>query len=322
MIKYLLILLIILCTYYYFFHNSNPEEFATVKKLSKKNINKSGSTKLKTSKGKTSKLKTSKKSIKKKLEAPIKYSNNQNKISKATSLQQINSLLSKDGIDSKVFDYKTMTDIDLAKFSAIKLITLKNILKGASNLSNTLNSLLGLDLNDNSFKIILTNANIQESKQLNMLNNFITELKQILQITIAKEPSLDDVPKNIISNARKVFPIGTALDICVASTNMLKNLRGKRIIDFEEYMLYQKQINDKCKERATKIIPKGEINLSKIKNLNQVPIDKKVGLPVIKSKFKNYKAYVKSKTKAKGETEDIIKSDNMSHNLMFSIYGS
>jgi hypothetical protein len=318
MVKYLLILLIAICIYCYFFNNKNPEGFSASRKVSKKNIIKSTSeetpNKSKTLKPKKLKTKTLKSN----------YLSIKDKLGKATSLVEIKTLLEKAKIKMKVFDYTTMTDVNLAKSSAITLIDLLNILESESgnklDYNDTLNFLLGLDFGNSTFKTILSNVKFQDAKQLDILTNFITILKTLPQISISKEPSLDDIPKNIFVNANKIFPLRKDANICTASDNLLDNLRKNRIIGFDQYVAYSSKIKNNCKIKSEKkVISKSKINPKKIKNLDQVPIDKKVGLPLIKAEFKSYKDFIDNKTT--GAAKDVIQSINPTFNLMSSLYG-
>jgi hypothetical protein len=253
-----------------------------------------------------------------------KYSRIKDKLGKATSLIEIKKLLEQAKINMKVFDYTTMLDINLAKSSGLALIDLMNILENSSKNSldynNTLNVLLGLDFGDNTFKIIFTNIKIQDDEQLAILNNLIEILKTLPQISISKEPTLDDIPKNIIINADKVFPLGTGANICTASVGLLNNLRGNRILGFDDYAMYHGKIKDHCKIKSEKkVITESIINPKKIQNLDQVPIDKNLGLPIVKAEFKNYQDFIDSKTK--GVAKDIIQSSDKTFNIMASLYG-
>ena len=365
--KYLLILLIAFCIYYYCFSDKNIENFSAVKKVSKskaetvknpgkkvvskKTLSKStktpidrvgsesprGSSKVSSrgsAKGsaKSSKSARSAKSSKsaRSARSPRSAKNRgsvQNLISKSSSLKEINSLLLKGNIDPFIFDYTTMSDINLAKFSAIKLVDLINILGKSAQASNTLNSLLGLDLGKNSFNVILTNANIEDSAKPDILNNLYTQLKSIAKINVTKEFTLEDIPRNVIIDANKVFPLGTTMNMCASSRGILKSLRDKRVIPFNDYMVYQRKILDECVLKAKNEptdLPLVEINLSEIsgiKNLSQVPIDKDVGLPVIKPLFDTYSEFVDAKIKAESEVANIIRSDNNTYNSMSSVYG-
>ena len=236
-------------------------------------------------------------------------------------------MLLKANIDPFIFDYTTMNDINLAKFSAIKLVDLINILGKSAQASNTLNSLLGLDLGKDSFNVILSNANIEDSAKPDILNNLYTQLKSIAKINVTKEFALLDIPRNVIIDANKVFPLGTTMNICTSSRGILKSLRDKRVIPFNDYMVYQRKILDECvlkAKNAPKDLPVAEINLSEIsgiKNLSQVPIDKNVGLPVIKPLFDTYSEFVDAKINAESEVANIITADNQTYNSMSSVYG-
>ena len=136
-------------------------------------------------------------------------------ITKSISVADINSITSKSGLDANAFNFKTMTDLDTAKFSAGKLLDLLSLFKNLGiddkTANQTIKDLLGLSMTDETFKDVLVRSNIPAIYHSRFLVKFTEILKPIKLLTFTKEPALDDIPNKVMLNVSQVFPRGNSM---------------------------------------------------------------------------------------------------------------
>jgi len=257
--------------------------------------------------------------------------NTKNEISKAISVADINTVVTKSGLDVSTFNFKTIADIDTAKFSATKLLDLLTLFKNMKiddkTGNETIKDLLGLSMSDETFKDILVRNKVPASYQKRFLVKFTEILKPIKLLTFTKEAALDDIPNKVMLNISQVFPRGDSDDLCAASAKLLGNMRNRRIISFDEYNTYQGKINEKCLKRSesnTVVVatPNSEVKATEVKSIKEVPLDKAVGLPTLKQDAATYQDYINNKNKAAENLNiDVVSSTNSTFNSMTGLFG-
>ncbi len=252
-------------------------------------------------------------------------------ITKSIAVADINSITNKAGLDVNAFNFKTMTDLDTAKFSAGKLLDLLALFKnlGIDNktANQTIKDLLGLSMNEETFKDVLVRGNIPAIYHSRFLVKFTEILKPIKLLTFTKEPALDDIPNKVMLNVSQVFPRGESDDLCASSAKLLGNLRNRRIISFAEYSSYLGKVNEKCLKRSelnTVVVatPNSEVKAAEVKSIKEVPLDTVVGLPTLKQDAPTYQDYINNKNiAAENLNVDVVSSTNSTFNSMTGLFG-
>jgi hypothetical protein len=254
------------------------------------------------------------------------------RILKSNTISNINQHLASVGIDNQIFDLNSLNDLETAKFSAIKLVDLNklftnfNVPKPLAN--SSIKNVLGLAQSKDSFRIVLSRGNISNRYHQRVFGKIIEIIKPIKTIRIEDNINLDSIPSEAIKYLTPIFPVGKDDNLCNSWHNSLSQMRRNRAITFEDYLEYKDKIIDFCNNKEVKLEPKiiseikqlAEIKETQFKDIKEVPLDAKTGLPTVTRDFVDFKTFVSnSQTPVNA---DIIRASKTSYNSLYSIYGT